>query len=313
MRVLVTGCGGPAGRSLAKQFAELDHTVYGVDMEPQENPAFASITAVPAASHPEFLPELTSVVRNLRIDLVIPTVSEELPLIAEYVETANWGADTMISDSGPVRTADDKYLTMAHSRAAGVGVPLFALPSDFSRTSEALDFAGGAVVLKPRIGRGGRGVRVIEEEWDVDWSALDDSLILQEYIPGAEYAPMVFQPTTRREEPIVIVVEKRSWREGRIGNATSVARLADDEAPDVSALALSATAALGLHGPVDLDIRRRKDGTPVVLEVNARFGANSAAAPEILLAALAEAELHVRRRPEPRREADERAELGSRV
>ena len=34
-------------------------------------------------------------------------------------------------------------------------------------------------------------------------------------------------------------------------------------------------------------LRRRADGVPVVLEVNARFGANSAHAPELLDAALA--------------------------
>lgn len=37
-----------------------------------------------------------------------------------------------------------------------------------------------------------------------------------------------------------------------------------------------------------MDIRRDADGTPVVLEVNSRFGANSASAPELLAAVLAE-------------------------
>ena len=36
--------------------------------------------------------------------------------------------------------------------------------------------------------------------------------------------------------------------------------------------------ALDLVGPVDLDVRRLADGTPVVLEVNSRFGAVSAPA-----------------------------------
>jgi carbamoyl-phosphate synthase large subunit len=37
---------------------------------------------------------------------------------------------------------------------------------------------------------------------------------------------------------------------------------------------------------LDIDIRRRRDGTPVVLEINARFGANIRHAPEVLDAAL---------------------------
>jgi carbamoyl-phosphate synthase large subunit len=51
-----------------------------------------------------------------------------------------------------------------------------------------------------------------------------------------------------------------------------------------------------LTGPVDVDIRRLADGTPVVLEVNARFGANSTYAPELLDMALANWE----RRRQPR-------------
>jgi carbamoyl-phosphate synthase large subunit len=37
-----------------------------------------------------------------------------------------------------------------------------------------------------------------------------------------------------------------------------------------------------------VDVRRRADGTPVILEINARFGANSHHAPEVLDALLAE-------------------------
>ena len=50
--------------------------------------------------------------------------------------------------------------------------------------------------------------------------------------------------------------------------------------------------AVRLQGPLDVDIRRRADGTPVVLEVNARFGANSAHAPEILTALLTNYEVN---------------------
>jgi carbamoyl-phosphate synthase large subunit len=37
---------------------------------------------------------------------------------------------------------------------------------------------------------------------------------------------------------------------------------------------------------LDIDIRRRSDGIPVVLEINARFGANIRYAPEVLEAVL---------------------------
>jgi len=50
---------------------------------------------------------------------------------------------------------------------------------------------------------------------------------------------------------------------------------------DVARLAVRTVQAIGLVGPVDIDIRRDATGTPRVLEVNARFGANSRAVPAL--------------------------------
>lgn len=58
--------------------------------------------------------------------------------------------------------------------------------------------------------------------------------------------------------------------------------------PDAEAAAAGAALALGLVGPVDMDIRRLEDGTPVVLEINARFGANCARVPDLMDSLLAE-------------------------
>lgn len=112
---------------------------------------------------------------------------------------------------------------------------------------------------------------------------LDDSMLVSEFAPGVEYAPNVFVAADPRDD-IAVVLRKTGLKSGDHGNATGVERV--DE-PDVARLALAACRALGLRGPADVDVRRRADGTPLVLEVNARFGANSAHAPELLDAVLA--------------------------
>jgi carbamoylphosphate synthase large subunit len=58
-----------------------------------------------------------------------------------------------------------------------------------------------------------------------------------------------------------------------------VERVEHDAVRDV---AVNAARALELCGPLDVDVRLRRDGTPVVLEINARLGANALAAPEVL-------------------------------
>lgn len=286
MNILITGCGGPAGRALGWQLADSGHTIVGADMNVSFDPLFRTAAAVPAATDPAMLPVLRRLLKKFEIDLLIPTVSDELPSIAAASSSLLTHAAVVISSHASVVLAHDKYLTMAKLASASVPVPRFGLPSDFTSTADALERLGGPFVLKPRISRGGRGVTVVEEPSQIEWATLDDSLIVQEFAPGTEYAPMIYHSTTGPAAPVIAVLEKTKLENGRVGNALLVKRLATDAEPDVVHTSLEAVRSLGLTGPVDMDVRRRSDGTPVVLEINARFGANSRHAPEILHAVL---------------------------
>jgi carbamoylphosphate synthase large subunit len=120
-----------------------------------------------------------------------------------------------------------------------------------------------------------------EEDWPT-LLTLGDNYILQEFADGTDYAPNVY--VSPDGQSTVIVLEKTELKEGKVGNAKSVRRAQDE---DVGELAKVAALAVGLVGPLDIDIRRKNDGRPVVLEINARFGANICHAPEVFDAALA--------------------------
>jgi carbamoyl-phosphate synthase large subunit len=292
MRILMTGAAGPAGRALLRLLDPTVHDILAVDMAPippADLPAGVATATVPAAADPAMLPALVALVRE--------HAAEEGRFLP---------ARTAISDASSVGICHDKYLTALALTAAGVAVPEFALPGQFEDTRAALAALGAPLIVKPRVGRGGRGVVVVESPEDLDWAGLDDSWIVQEMAPGIEYAPMVHRSSVARSRAVVL--EKTGLKQGRVGNATGVRRLADGAAEDVAALARDAADALGLTGTVDMDVRRTADGSPVVLEINARFGANSAEAPKLLEAVLAEAAVE-QRTPAPAREhAPARAE-----
>lgn len=287
MRILITGSAGPAGRALANQLRLMDHQVIAADMAPVEDDVFEAIAKVPPASDPSMIEILAGLVDEHRIDLLIPTVADELPMVAAAVERHALGAPVAIGASAAVSAAHDKLETSRALQAAGVPAPAFALPSELASADDALARFGGALIVKPRSARGGRGVRLVESAAELDWSSADDSQILQQFAAGTEYAPMVHVPDDG--QPIVVVVEKTELKGGRIGNAAAVRRIDDDSVADVAGIAVDAVRALGLTGPADLDIRRDAAGRPMVLEINARFGANSEYAPEILQTVLAQA------------------------
>lgn len=276
---LVTGVGGPAGKNVATMLLERRHRVVGTDMRTL---ALVGIEfyPVPPAGAPDFLSTIHAIAAREQVDLIIPTVSEELPVFAN---DWNWqdSLRVLVSPADAVNTANDKYLTAAALSNNGVAVPRFALPSQVHSLEEVARKLGWPCISKPRVGRGGREVTWHPEQ---DWPAvatLNDHYILQEFAVGTDYAPNVC--LGRDGQAVVVVLEKTELKEGIVGNAKQVKRV---DAPDVAELAAAAARTVGLLGPLDIDIRRRKDGVPVVLEINARFGANIRHAPEVLDAVL---------------------------
>lgn len=295
MRVLLTGVGGPAGSSLARQLRSRGHWVAGVDVRDLPEAGIDHFSTVPLAISPDYVPTLGSLCRELRIDVLIPSVSEELVILAESVDAGMFDLPVLIGTPPAVTIANDKYVTARVLAAAEVAVPAFGLPSQFASAAAAIRSLGGAVVIKPRVSRGGRGVVVIDEDaartsWTPDrWAGLDDTLVVQRFAPGPEFAPVIFRPDPEAAPAALVVLEKTALKQGLVGNAVDVVRAAPGQpvTDRVAELTRSAVEAIGLAGPADVDVRLTEDGAPLVLEINARFGANSARAPELLDAVLA--------------------------
>lgn len=299
MRILLTGAEGPAGKALARQLHRLGHTVTGLDLLPvaaERRHLFAATHTVCRADSPDLVPQLRAHVAAHRIELVLPTVQDELPYVAAAAGVL--GAPVAISGPGAVGLAHDKLLTALALDAAGVPVPatvpLTAGETDLAAIGRDL---GSPFVLKPRIARGGRGVVVVEEPAVLDPAVLDPAAlgpagipagtIAQSFAGGTEYAVQVHR-SCETGAALAIALEKTELKEGRVGNAVTTVRREPGSVPDVEDVAIRAVEALGVVGACDLDVRLTADGTPVVLEINARFGANSEAAPELLQRTLAE-------------------------
>jgi len=299
--LLVTGVGGPAGRSLGAQLmaraaAGADLSWVGVDVVAVDDPHFSLTDRAPRADDWAYTSGMLDLLDRYTPDLLVPTVQDELAQIAVLAEALGRAAHrngtaqglVLTPAPGPAAIAADKLLTMLALDRAGVAVPRYAQPSDLLDVDQALAWASGPVVIKPRVSRGGRAVRVVESPADLPtstrWDALDGSWLVQSFAGGTEYCPQLYRQPSG--DTTVVVLEKTALKQGRVGNALHVVRVADGAARDIAAIARDTAEALDLVGPVDMDIRRNAAGVPVVLEVNARFGANSALAPELLDAVL---------------------------
>ncbi len=275
---MVTGVGGPAGRAVSKYFQQNDISVLCADMRPLD--VRECFRLLPPASDEEFVGALDRLLDESEIGLLVPTVTEELPKVAEQRERIRRkNCALFVSPAQAVRVANDKWETAC--ALMGHGVPVPASYSGGSK-AELLQTISFPILSKPRIGRGGRGI-AIHKGIDNLPEVLSTDRIYQEFLPNEEYDVNLFaEPGGATVASVVL--KKTALKDGLVGNALSVKRV--DE-PDIAELAKAAVLALSLEGPIDVDVRRRGDGRPFILEINARVGANVCAAEEVLIAMIA--------------------------
>lgn len=275
--VLVTGVGGPAGRASASFLSAQGIRVIGTDIL-DVCAAVDEFHLVPRGDDPEFVPAILDLLRFAHPFLLIPTVSEELPAIARAREMVRMlGVGLYISDPDVVDLANDKLATARMLDELGIPVPKTLYFPDGVRgnvVGRELDYP---FIVKPRVGRGGRGVHLCQQ--DSELVGLSQSAVVyQEFMPGNEYDVNLFAYPAGSVKALA-VLQKTSMKQGMVGNALTVQRVIHR---DVAELGLRVASAISLEGPIDMDVRLGSDGVPRILEINARVGANVLAAPEVL-------------------------------
>lgn len=272
---LVTSVGGPTGRAVASWLSWREVRVIGTDILLVTSPSWEA-RRLPSLADPAYLHALLVLVDEERPTLLVPTTSEELPVVARLHDALReLGCALAMGDAPGVDVAADKLLTAEVLSWARVPVPR-SLPGP-AAPADLVAALGLPVLSKPRVGRGGRGVSVFHDEAQLGGAPPSEDL-WQEFIPGEEYDVNLYVEPDG-EATASVVLRKVGLRDGETGNALGVERVENAVVRDV---ALRAARALELAGPVDVDVRLRRDGTPAVLEVNARLGANSLSATEVL-------------------------------
>ncbi|MBI4605481.1 MAG: ATP-grasp domain-containing protein [Planctomycetes bacterium] len=201
------------------------------------------------------------------------------PLVRHWIEA--WGGRLAGAPAAAAQASDDKILAQARLAAAGLRVPR----SRVIARGASLDVDGlrFPLVLKRPFEHGSRGVLRIAgpkalREASARWLARGDgALLAEELVEGRELAVAVLEERGRpRALPAVeALLGAGSLYTARLkGSAGPLpiapARLEPAEARRVARAALRAFRALELRDYARFDLRLEPDGTPYLLEANAR-------------------------------------------
>ena len=260
--VLVPGAGGAAGIGAIKalRLAGYRGRIVATDSDPlAPGLRLADVGAVlPPAAAEDFVPHALDLVRTWHVDVILPTSGFDTPVYARCTsELAAAGARAIGSPPDVMETCLDKWRFHEHVRDH------LPVARSFRTPPRHLEFP---CVVKPVRGKGSRGVWVCADRAALERRLAEEAdLLVQEYLPGPEYSVDVLADLEGR--PLVAVPRLRL----AVRDGVSVrARVEHD--PEIERLSLAMAAALGVRGPVCMQLRRDAHAAPRFTEVNPRMG-----------------------------------------
>jgi carbamoyl-phosphate synthase large subunit len=233
--------------------ADADPTAAGIRLAPQG-------VMLPQADHPRFADALLGVTSAYGVAALIGTVAEELPaLVAAAPALEANGVATWLPDLEAVRLCCDKAAFAELMHRSGVPHPATAaVAGEVGRVP-------GPWVVKPRSGRGSRGVRFLDTAGEtVEALTRDPELIAQTRLPGREFTA---DALVDRGGRLLTVVPR--WRDETKAGISVKGTTFDSEA--VTAVTAAALTAVALTGPANVQGFVADDGTATVVEINPRF------------------------------------------
>ncbi|MFC6755684.1 MULTISPECIES: ATP-grasp domain-containing protein [Haloarcula] len=265
--VLVTGVGGASGIGAVRALRETTpHDIVGVDMNPDAAGLYLADAgrAIPPAHADEWGPALRDVVDDHDVDVVVPTVDEELSELDALPEDL----PVVAPRPGVIDIALDKYTTYRALEAAGHTVPRTWLASEAAEIPES----AYPLIRKPRRGRGSRGIERVETPADTARSIeaagrSAEELLLQEFVEGTEFTTSV---VSTAEDRLLSVVPKEAMEK-----AGSTVKGVTRTQPAVRRACRDIASTLSPAGPMNVQQIVAEDGTPYTIEINPRFSSTA--------------------------------------
>jgi carbamoylphosphate synthase large subunit len=290
--ILITCVGGDLGPQLVHQLKENSRhktKVIGVDADLNATGKFFcdAFSVVPFGNSPDYVASINELIRLHKVDLVIPTSDEEAISLSSSREKIEInGCKLACVDSATIEILSDKAKTYQFLKDKGVHVPVTKVIKDFDTLKtivEEMHKDFGAVVIKPSIARGGRGVYIIssvfqgvkhfddKREIHCDLETFNNQL----FINLKDDFPLIVME--KLNEPVIDIdllawkgIAKRIVSRKRVNSAVPNDGHIIIQDKSLNELANKLIEILQLSWLYDCDVMFDSQGSPCVLELNPR-------------------------------------------
>jgi len=301
MKILMTGAGAPGGPGIIKAI-KYDSSIdlHVCDANPQASGRFLSpdtFHLVPHSSDDNFISRVIDICLQNNINYIFPLVTSELPKFSLHKKLfITNGIYPIVSSISDLNIANDKGKLYQHLIDNGIAVPDFRVVScldEFISAIHHLNYPNSPVVMKPCIGNGSRGVRVINENinhFDLLFNYKPSSLVanlndlisamsnqklpklvVSEFLPGPE---LTIDSIVKGGCVLDLLIRRRSTINS--GISVSGTFIINN---DVEKYICDIVKTLpGLEGPIGFQVKQSSSGEYRLLECNPRIQGTSVSA-----------------------------------
>lgn len=262
IKVLISGAGGSGTIEIIRTLKETDrYYIIAIDAFPYSfGFKMADVSyIVPFANSPRFYKEITLIIEREDPDYVIPLVDEEIPIFHALSEHFNYRV--VAPTPHFCRMALDKWFTHKTLLNHSIPTPKSWLSTDINEIEYP-------AVIKPRRGRGSRGLAYLTQKSDLkdylnETEKSTEEYIVQEQIKGREYTVSVV--VTLNGSFLGVVPKEVKIKRGI--TLVGVTR----KVPRIASVSHQIQNCLKANGPFNVQLILDDKGNPYIFEVNPRY------------------------------------------
>ena len=272
IRILITGVGSLLGQGILKSIknSNINCNLIGTDY-------FNSAVGLywvdkgyllpdilkPEINEVDWVKSLIEIIKNENIDLVIPGLDFEIPILANQKSNIEkvTNAKILVSSKKIVRIGDDKWETVKYLKKNGFDYPRSCLPN---KVESFLKKNPYPLIVKPRFGHTSENVFLVNDLNDLNKAIrVCDKPIIQEYLKNSdsEYTCGV---TYVNKEVLTLISLRRFLKNGNTQQAFC------EKTEEIDSYIRKLTLSLKPYGPINFQLRNTERG-PIVFEINPRF------------------------------------------
>lgn len=221
IKIILTACGCPGASTLIRMLkhnGERKIEIIGTDMNPEAIGRYLcdSFYQIPSGTNHNYIPSMMEIVETEKPDLIFPESSNEvLSLAKSKKEFEENGTNVVVSSPESIELARNKYLMYeAVKKGNRLNLPKYYSVSnldDFLKAAYNLSYPDSPIVFKPHIGKGSRGVRIIDPNANRMHQLMDEKPT-NKFMSLDEFTK-IFEEVENKDFPDFVVMEFLSGME----------------------------------------------------------------------------------------------------